>query len=395
MQKSDSPRKIKRIVVGIYVDPDFFPPTINAILNFADVSEEVVVISRNNNFEDYPFPSNVRLKKIGRLCSVRDMENQSIALKTWGFLQFTFCLTRFSVFKKCSLLVLYDSIALFSFFLSKAVPGKRKVWYHNHDIPLKEFIKKRSIGGLSATYEERAMRYVNFFSLPSRERLQFYPNVRDSIQVFVIPNYPSLKVYKNAPFKSKTKPFKIIYQGFIGTGRGLEKLIKFVASYKKNDQLRLIIKGSVTDVYKKELDHTASLAGISDQVTWVPVGPYKKLMELTASCNMGIGIKNETDINSLNQGTASNKIYEYAASGLPVIVYDNEQFRNYLDQYDWVFFSDGSVESFCGIINEIRDKTDELGKQARESFERELNFEKVFLPVLEKVMATITIDKGN
>lgn len=395
MRKSDLPKKIKRIVVGIYIDPDFFPPTINAILNFADVTEEVIVISRNNNSEDYPYPSNVRLKKIGRLCSVRDMENQSIGLKTWNFLKFTVCLIRFSVFKKCNLLVLYDSIALFSFFLSKTVLGKRKVWYHNHDMPLKEFIKKRSIGGLAAFYEEKAMRHIDFFSLPSRERLQFYPHVGDSIQVFVIPNYPSLKVYKNCPGKSKTEVFKIIYQGFIGTGRSLGKLIKFIASSKKNNQIQLIIKGSVTDVYRKELDSKASEAGISDQLTWLPLGPYKGLIELTASCTVGIGIRKETDIISLNLGTASNKIYEYAASGLPVIVYDNEQFRRYLDQYDWVFFSDGSVESLGEIINGIRDRTCGLGKQARESFERELNFEKVFLPVLEKVTATLAKDKGN
>lgn len=69
-------------------------------------------------------------------------------------------------------------------------------------------------------------------------------------------------------------------------------------------------------------------------------------------------------------GTASNKIYEYAASGLPVILYDNEQFRKYLTQYPWAFFIDGSPAMFIDCIHTIINNYKELSSLSRSSFEK-------------------------
>lgn len=394
MQGRLTGKRIKRIVVGIYIDPDFFPPTINAILNFAEVCEEVIVVSRNNCLGDFPYPGNVVLKKVGQYSTVREMEKQPVILKAVEFLKFTYRLFRSYRSNKCELLVLYDHIALFSFFLTKSISGKSKVWYHNHDMPIKEMIKKRTIGGLAAAYEEKGMRNIDFFSLPSQERLPFYSHINAGIPVFIIPNYPSLKVYGNVQIGPDKKGFKIIYQGFIGSGHALEEVIQCLETYRPNNNIQLILKGSVNAEYKKELNELAHRLGVADQLHWHLIGPYKELPSLTASCNAGIGINQNTDIISRNQGTASNKIYEYAACGLPVIVFDNEQFRKYLDKFPWVFFTDGSVDSFRKHINNIHQNGCDLGKLARESFEQELNFEKVFLPVLNEITRTIVNRKA-
>ncbi len=388
-------KRIRRIVVGIYIDADFFPPTINAILNFAEVSDEVIVVSRNNSAGDYPYPSNVVLKKVGRYCTVREMEKQPVGLKALEFLKFTYRLFRSSKSNKCELLVLYDHIALFSFFLAKSVSKKSKVWYHNHDMPIKEIIKKRTIGGLAAAYEEKAMNYIDYFSLPSQERLPFYPHVNTRIPVFIIPNYPSLKVYGNVQIRNNREGFKFIYQGFIGAGHALEEVIQCIGLFQKDNHIEFILKGSVHVDYKKKLNDLSHQLGVAGQLHWYPVGPYRELPALTASATVGIGINKNTDIVNRNQGTASNKIYEYAACGLPVIVFDSEQFRKYLDKYSWVFFTDGSVDSLEKIITNINQNASELGKLARESFEQELNFEKVFLPVLEEVAASIAKQERN
>ena len=83
--------KFKRAVVAIYVDPDFYPPTINAILNLSECFDEVIVVSRNNAAKDFPYPANVNLKKVGSNCTVRQMEKQSLWKK--GFYFFKFCLS--------------------------------------------------------------------------------------------------------------------------------------------------------------------------------------------------------------------------------------------------------------------------------------------------------------
>jgi glycosyltransferase involved in cell wall biosynthesis len=87
-------------------------------------------------------------------------------------------------------------------------------------------------------------------------------------------------------------------------------------------------------------------------------------------------------------GTASNKIYEYAASGLPVILYDNAQFRKYLEHYDWTFFTDGSVTSLKEIIQEIVLNYSKISGSSRDSFESELNFENKFNQVISYLNAS-------
>ena len=381
--------RIKRIVIAIYVDPDFYPPTISAILNFAERSEEVIVICRNNIADNYNYPQNVYLKKIGPLCTVREMEQQSARAKAYYFLKFAFCLFRYSIVSKCQLVVLYDHIALFAFFRLKSFLRRKKIWYHNHDMPIKELIRSRSLGGFAASYEKKGMKFIDFFSLPSKERLEFYPGI--NLPVFIIPNYPSLKVYKDYSIERKAgNSTRIIYQGFIGKGHSLEHIIEAIGKRTKDLKIELILKGSVTTEYKMHLNQLAGDYGVRESIVWIPVGPYKELPSLTESCHIGIGMNWNTDIVNKNQGTASNKIYEYAASGAPVILADTPQFRQYLRKYSWAFFSDGSADSLTAIIKDICDRKIELGADARNSFKKELNFEKVFVPVMGKVMASMT-----
>jgi len=370
------------------VDPDFFPPTINAILNLAEQMDQVVVISRNNSVEDYPYPLNVRLKKIGKRISVRDMEKQPLWKKLWCFLGFSFSLLREARKSTTSLLLLYDPFALFAFFLSKPLNVGKKIWYHNHDLVDVKSMRKYSLGYWAAKMEWRAMKHINFFSLPSRERLAFYPRLKAGIPVFVIPNYPSLKVYKATPQKSlpKNGKVRVIYQGFIGPGHGLEIIAKLFADKIGGYQWYLVLKGSVTADFKNSIDEIAKENNVSGQVQWEGVGPYYDLPGLTQSCDIGIGINTNSDTVSLTQGTSSNKIYEYAASGLPVLVNRNEQFTQYLGNYDWVYFTDGTESSIKEVLEMIIKTSGGVGLSARDDFEKTLNFEECFLPALNKII---------
>jgi len=377
---------LKRAVVAIYIDPDFFPPTINAILNLAGQMDEVMVISRNNSVEDYPYPPNVRLRKIGKHVSVRDMEKQPWLTKFSCFLQFSFSLYREAKNKATGLVLLYDPFALFAFYLVKRLRSSKKVWYHNHDLPDLKKLRKYSLGYWAAKYELKAMKYIHFFSLPSRERLPFYPMLKAEIPVFIIPNYPSLQVYKREhKTHFENNRVRIIYQGFIGPGHGLEVITKLLGEKINGYELQLVLKGSVSDAYRSSIDRLAKEYGVTGQVNWIGIGGYKDLPALTRSCDIGIGINRNQDAVSLTQGTSSNKIYEYAASGLPVLVNDSEQFNKYLGSYDWAWFTDGSEIVTRKMLEAIIIDIPSSGKLAREEFENSLNFESYFLPALNIV----------
>jgi glycosyltransferase involved in cell wall biosynthesis len=382
---------MRRIVVAIYIDPDFYPPTINAILNFAGVYDEVVVVTRNHSLADFNFPSNVVLNKIGTFMSVRESAEVSTFQKFSSFFHFTKAMVSACKKKGTEMLVLYDPFPLFSYYVSRRFLSKKiKVWYHNHDMPDMTRLSRFTLGGMAGRYEKNAMRYIDYFSLPSPDRTKFYPWLKPGLEAFIIPNYPSLKVYteQNLSIKKQDADLRIIFQGFIGKGHALEEIVDLLGDPIKGKQLKLILKGSVKKEYVEQLNERAEIKGISQQMEWVGIGPYAELPKLTASCHVGIGVHMNTDNVSKTLGTASNKIYEYAACGLPVILYDSEQFSKYLKKYPWAFFTDGSADSLKDILIQISDNYDVYSGAARASFVDRLNFEYVFLPVLEKICGT-------
>lgn len=385
-------RKMKRVVVSIYIDPDYYPPTINAINNLAAYFEEVIVITRNNSRDDFPFPPNVRLIKLGKFATVRETEKFSFIKKGLDFLKFTWQFWKYSVSSKTSLVVMYDPIPLLAYYIARPfMLAGRKAWYHNHDMPSVHRLRKYSIGWFAATYESRAMKMISMFSLPSEDRLLYYPSFDRAIPYATIPNYPSTKVYLLPTDKPTDETdIRIIYQGFIGKGHALEELIAILQDRIDGKKLHLILKGSVNEAYKQSLQSLAEKYAVTDQLTWIGIGPYAGLPALTRSCHIGIGVHMNTDEVSKTLGTASNKIYEYAASGLPVLLYDNEQFRKYLSGYSWTYFTDGTVGDIRLQLGRMIAERTQTAIAARKDFEAGLNFEKAFEPAWAKMKSLIS-----
>lgn len=371
----------KRIVVSIYLHPDFFPPTINAINNLAKECEELIVITRNNSLDDYSSSSNVKFIKNKEFALPYELEKTSMTKKIVSFLNFTRNFFKYAVSSKTDLVVLYDPIPLFSYFvINKFIKKKTKVWYHNHDMPNINTQKKFSIGWFAAKYEYKAMEKINIFSLPNSDRLVYYPNINKEIQYFFIPNYPSKILYtKDITTKlPQDNTIKILFQGAIGEGHSLEELTMMLNEKIANKTLSLTLKGPKREAYKQKIDAIAVAHNTIDKLEWIGISTYREVKDVTKECQIGIAIFMGKDEVSKTLGSASNKIYEYAACGLPVIAYDNEQFRKHIGQYKWVTFTDGTISSLQNAIEHIIANFDSLSIAARNDFENIFYFEKAF-----------------
>ncbi len=374
-------KKYNRIVVSIYIHPDFYPPTINAINNLAEKCDELIVVTRNNCKEDYPNGSNIKFVKIGSYATPYESASKNLIFKTIAFLKFTFKVLQYSKSKKTDWLISYDPIPLFSYYLINwLLPKTVQCWYHNHDIPEINVNSKFSIGWLAAKYEQKALQKMHYFTLPSDDRLVYYPNLNPKTKYALIANYPSTRIYNQARQTKleEAETIKILYQGSISKGHSLEEIILLLNKGVSGKKLQLVLKGPVREQYKNELNVIATANNAKNCVDWIGVGLYKDLQAITKSCHIGIAIYKGTDVMNKTLGTASNKIYEYAACGLPILVYDNEQFRKYLSNYKWVVFTNGSIESLNKSISYIIDNYSDLSKQARADFEQYFNFEQYF-----------------
>ncbi len=382
----------KRILVSIYSHPEMYPPTLNAIQELAGRFDTVIVLYRNSLFNDWKYADNVVLVPYGPKLSIRQQEQMPLLKKVFVFMGFVKKQLSLIVKYKPGHILLYDSIALLSYHLVKKGLRKSLVWYHSHDVPEANSVRKYSIAWFSFRAEKRAFRYLDIFTLPAKERLQYFPVEELKGTYFIIPNYPSLAFYRNF-YTEKHLPqtIRIIYQGHISELHGIEQVIELLRDKIEGYNLNLILKGPCKDDYKELLQKMAMEYGVNDKIEFIDITPYAQVPVLCSTCHIGIGIHAKQDKMNTSLGTASNKLYEYAALGLPVLYYKNNHFNNYLQNYPWALATELNSADIKRQIVKIIDHYSEVSSRAHEDFVNELNFEFRFMSVVKylesKIMA--------
>ncbi|HEY4147657.1 MAG TPA: hypothetical protein VGM41_01945 [Chitinophagaceae bacterium] len=376
----------KTLVIAIYSHPEYYPPTLNAITYLSGYFDRIYIVHRNITAFDWEYPANVELLYAGALLPVGQAEQQSTQDKIKSFWQFSRLLSRIIRSSGAKTLLVYDYLPWLAYRLIKPrMPKDLLLWYHNHDVAEKQYVKKGSISWWAWKSEQWVFPRLNIFSLPSVERQAFFPMNKFKGKFFFVPNYPSVAVYgaNNKQAKSMTGPIRLLFQGSIGELHGLEEIIALLSSSIGGRPLELVLKGFISEEYKTRLRQLAEAHGVADKLVVLPLTGYKEVIKNAQTCHIGIGIHKKQDLMNKTLGTASNKIYEYAASGMPVLVYDNSHFRDTLGNRPWVFFTDTSAGSLLHCLEQIMDNYMQLSSSARKDFEEELCFEHYFTPLLE------------
>ncbi len=378
---------LDRVVVAIYIHPDYYPPTINAVNCLATLYKEVIIVTGNNCKDDYFIGDNIKVKKIGKYYSPINFEKTSTLYKVIVFLKFTFHFFKNTFSNKCDLILMYDAIPLFSFSLFKRLIKKTKTtWYHNHDMPNIKSVSKFSIGWFAAKFEKKTLQSMKIFSLPTNDRLVYYPNLQPQIKYFELPNFPSQKIYNSSPSAHAKiiddNFIRIIYQGTISPGHAIEEVVRLLPNKIHNKNLQLTLKGKVKTEYKNKINDLAKKYNVENKLHWVGIGAYKEVQELTKQQHIGLAIH----LGNIPQGTASNKIYEYAACGIPVIVYDNQQFRKHLGDFSWAIFTNATEDSLLKSIEYCCSNLEALSKSAKNDFNKIFYFEKNFSEIANFLM---------
>jgi glycosyltransferase involved in cell wall biosynthesis len=381
----------KKLLVGIYYHPEAFPPTLNALQELSDGFDNIDVICRPHIKGTWKYPQNVYVINSGRFISSSDQENSPLLRKVIFFIQFTYKLLKAAISKKPSVILLYDHHALFAYYLIRPfLFFKHMLWYHNHDVIEIERTRKYSIGWFACKAEKRLFSKIDIFTLPTSERLQFFPINKLNGCYFIIPNYPSLSFYgRFNTFNKPSNEIRIIFQGRIDEGHGLEQIINILGSKCYNNTLHLILKGYCSEQYKEKLLEIARNANVLDKVEFFGFTAYEEVPKLTASSHIGVAIFAKKDLMNETLGTASNKIYEYAAAGLPILYYRNSNVEKILKKYEWAVAVELSENSLRESIEEIILNYKILSDKAMNSFKDGLNFETHFRVVKNYILENI------
>lgn len=383
------------ITAAIYFHPEAYPPTLNAINVLSEENIELTVITRRTVRSKHDFSTRVNFKYASKLVEGYTADKLSFIRKIWMFVRFTILLYNNLVFKKPKYLLLYDPIPLYSYFLIQKLISRRnlKVWYHNHDTIDMSRCKKYSILWFAARNQDRALQFIDYFSLPSEERKEHFPLKEFNGMVKVIPNYPSMNFNPQIRDRhiSGEEDVRLIYQGSIGANHGLEQVLEVLNEKIEGHFLKLILVGKVRPEYLESLFDLAEKLGVMDRIEWKGYQPYVDLHKIANEAHIGLAIHKPYNVTYSTGGTASNKIYEYAACGLPVILFDSEHYRSYLEKFKWSFFTDISSVNLLNTFSEIVKDYKSISNAARKDVECGLNFEHVYKQALKDF--SITFDE--
>lgn len=383
----------KNLVIAIYTHPDAYPPTINATQILSNEFSRIAILFQPVLEVGIQYPDNVDLIASGKPLYIRDFERKSAFFKAMRFLQFTMKMYLTIRRVKPSLLLFYDPIPLLSYrIISYVLSAKMKVWYHNHDILELAKTKKYTIARAAALNEKKMFNKLDFFSLPSKGREKYYPLDNFRGKYFFIPNLPAKSFYSKFYNHKKASHslVKLIFQGTISKGHGLENIITYILTSEiREKKFELNLKGFIKDDYKKDLSLLAKQYDVEDRVIFHEFSAYQEVPKIASQCHIGIGVHDGSEVLHKTLATSSNKIYEYAAVGLPVLLYDDKHFKETLGKYEWTFFTDLSEKSLTQSIEMILENYEYLSRKAKKDFIDHLNFETFFRPALNKVFEEI------
>lgn len=372
------------------------PPTMNAILMLKRCFGRVVFVRNNLSYPADYYPDPPELIEVGSPCASRVALGRNVLWKLARFTRYAFALWRELARGEYRLVILHDYLALLAFaFVRKRAGFRGLVWFNSYDaIDLKHSRPGwLSLMRLVVSRHESLFGELDFFSLPTEERKPYYPLHRVRREIFVIPNYPALTFYQRFQKYRQLLPrpvIKLIYQGALGRGHGYEEIIRFLAAPVADKTVQLILKGWIDEDYRRELRELAVRCGVGEQLLFVGYGPYPKVAELAASCTIGLAIFTGEDVMNQTLGTASNKIYEYVAVGLPVMLFDTPYFRTNFGDRKWAFFTDLSECSLRRSIEAILSGYEGASTAAFHDFRGEFNFERVFTPALRRVVEALS-----
>lgn len=378
------------LLVVFYANPAVYPPTCNAIRVLASYFD-IRVVCRNVDTATVELPSDVIVEKVGRFGLTRDRPADPTLVKLREYGSFVLAVRAAFTETRPRLVLAYDPHALVAVKLARC---EAPIVYQRHEVE-EQNVRPRSFGDWIARVARGFSRSTAMLVFPERERAEYYRrHVPGTPAATIVPNFPLRTTFPRpsdwpALLERRWRDREIFYRGAIGPGTGVHEAV--LALDHLNDTFRLRFCGFGPPDYARRLDQLAAEMGRAGQFEnegFVPA--YEELNRRTYKASAGLMLYQAVSTSTRYTAAATNKIYEYAACGLPVVAPDRDGFRELLGGERWVELADeNDPSSIARAIERLfasRPDYEERCHAARAAFEQRFNYETVFRPALTAML---------
>ncbi len=297
---------------------DHLPPLLTAATSMGAAGAHVVVAAGGCS----PLPAR-RLGDQGvRVVTCGDESfPTNRAGKLWFTLRFMALLQRVIRSERPNILWLHSSHAM-RYWLWASIFGQAVLVAHAHEI-----YPRRSLLG---KVQSACLSHADLIIVPEVNRAWFTRfTVESRAPIFVIPNRPvegtspheqdsqlAYKLFVEAGGNPDCRRF-IIYQGLIAEERCLSQAMRGFQILARPEWGLIIMGGFASRGYRAELQRRVPKGG---NAVLLPGMPPPSHLQVTRGCEIGLLLYAPTELN--NVYCAPNKIFEYAASGVTMILPD-------------------------------------------------------------------------
>ena len=360
------------ILVALYEDINSYPPTCNFINCLAKGQNHVYVEYRDRGLHN-------KLNKSNYIAMNHYRYNNGLI----GLLSFFRKILNNVKVKDFDIAVAFDMHAFCVIWFVRLFNKKKwPIVYHNHDIAI---FREQTFGGkLVKLFEVFFARFADAVVIPEIQRISYFKNKLhvNRNRIFIIPNYATLDFSGVVPKPINIPDKYVIYQGGIGPKKSLFNIVESMPQWPKD--LHFLCIGPGDFAFRESLIRAAKRLNVSDRLIVLPRVDYHELRGYTQNAILGFALYEGNEIKRDHLSTASNKIFEYPASGIPVMINRTPEAENFFKNYPWIFYIDsGDYKNISHLLNSyINDdaKIKLIKAAALSDFKEKLNYESFSYP---------------
>lgn len=371
-----------------YNNPDEYPPIVNSTRLLAPNGFSVDLLCRENGKHwNVSYPDGASVRRI-------DTRTGSSWKEYFGFV----ARVLEHADRKASIFIGHDMHGLMPARLL-AYRYRLPLVYHCHDFA--EGPRLLPVGSrLVRLFERIFARTADLVVVPDAERgMIMTRELCLGRQPMVVANAPlyrspsSGKVLRDALAERNKKFEKIVLrQGRIGEGHAIEATLRSMPLWASSDW-GFVLMGRVASDYLERLFQLAQMLNVVERVVLLPEVGYDQVSQFTSGADAGHALYEPIHFNNSHITTASNKIMEYMAAGLPLLVSDRPGLRSLVEKHGCgVTADESSPSSIAAAVNSLLgdpDRARQMGDGARIAFEQVFCYERQFAPFLDALQTLL------
>ncbi len=276
-----------------------------------------------------------------------------------------------SYYDKLFIVTTYENI-FFGLFSSETIflQNFSEVWEEDNI-----YGKPNKQNKINAYLLERYYLNTHILVAPQIDRLEIALREYKNAKPFLVENCPRLKDFPNVSINGDKK--KILFQGRISELSLGAKIIEFAENLSPD------IEFHVAGIINPEFSDRIEILQNSGKIHYHGYLNWRELQGVREKCNVGLVSWSNETLNT--KFCAPNKLYEYIASGMFVICFDNYSLKQFNDKYNFGILRDDAVKLAIDV-NKL--SMDEILNKSEENymlFKKQLNFECQNVDLLKEI----------